>query len=510
MFGPGLVRMALMGLIVLSGGLANAATFNGTVEAVSVDDKTVTVKLNGKKEESKVFKIAATAIILVDGKKSMLEDISDGQTATVIANASNDASKLTLKTPKLPPGSKKPVKRTGDAPGASTSDGGFWPQFRGPKRDNSSIETGLLDEWPAGGPNLAWEQKKLGEGYSTVAIADGKIFTMGNQGNSEVLLAMEAATGRHLWAAKTGGQKYTDGGQGNGPRGTPTVDGDRVYALGASGDLICVGIDQGEVVWQKNILREYGGSNIQWGISESVLIDGKQLICCPGGKGATIVALDKLTGRGLWRFTADGTPQASYASPILVEFGGERMIVNFVHTGVVAIRASNGNPLWGFNASANGTANCSMPLYDDGMVFTASGYGTGCAMFKLAPGGKATVAYTNREMKNHHGGMVVLDGHVYGFDEGVMKCLDLKTGTTVWQNRSVGKGSVTYADGHLYLRSENGPVALCMATTKGYEEKGRFEPKNRSNRPAWSHPVVCGGRLYLRDMDSLAVYDVKK
>jgi outer membrane protein assembly factor BamB len=324
-----------------------------------------------------------------------------------------------------------------------------------------------------------------------------------------MLLAMDAATGKPLWATKTGGSAYRNG-MGNGPRGTPTVDGDRVYTLGANGDLICAGVDNGEIVWKKNILKDYNGSNITWGISESVLIDGKQLVCCPGGSVATIAGLDKLTGRGLWRCLMDGAPKASYASPILVEFGGERLIVNYTHTGVVGIRAKNGDPLWGYPVSANGTANCSSPLFDDGMIFTSSGYGTGCAMFQLGPKGNATVGYSNKEMKNHHGGMVVLDGHVYGFDEQVMKCLDLKTGDTVWQNRSVGKGAVTYADGRLYLRSENGPVALCVATTKGYEEKGRFEPKNRSDKPAWSHPVVCGGRLYLRDMDSLAVYNVKE
>lgn len=484
---------------------ASAATFNGTVESVSMDDKTVTVKLTGKKEESKVFTLSPTAVILVDGKKAAFEDIADGQTAVVVANTSNAATKLTLKSPKTPPAKKPRPGKESDSP----TEAGSWPQFRGPNRDNISLEKDLLDQWPEGGPNQIWEQKQLGEGFSSVSIADGKVFTMGTQGNTELLLAMDAATGKPVWSAKTGGSVYRNG-MGNGPRGTPTIDGDRVYALGANGDLICVGIDNGELVWQKNILREYDGENIQWGISESVLIDGNQLICCPGGKKATIAGLDKLTGRGLWRSTIEGNPRASYASPILVEFGGERMIVNFVHTGVVAIRAKNGDVLWGFPASANGTANCSSPLYEDGMIFTASGYGTGCAMFNLNPGGKAKVAYTNKEMKNHHGGMVVLDGHVYGFDEQILRCMDLKTGKTVWQDRSVGKGSLTYADGHLYLRSENGPLALCAASPKGYEEKGRFDPKNRSDKPAWAHPVVCGGKLYVRDMTSLVVYDVKK
>jgi len=509
MFGPGgLFRMLLLCAFLMTGGLARAASFNGVVESVSLDDKTVTVKLNGKKEESKTFTLAPTVVILVDGKKATLEDVEDGQTAVVVANTSNAASRLTLKNPKLPPGTKKPPKKTREEV-AEARDNGNWPQFRGPNRDNISLEKGLLEQWPAEGPKLAWEQDKLGEAFSSVSISDGVIFTMGNLGNAESLIALDATTGKRKWVAKTGGGAYRNG-MGNGPRGTPTVDGDRVYALGANGDLICAGVENGEVIWQKNILEDYDGSNIQWGISESVLIDGPQLICTPGGKLATIVGLDKLTGRGLWRALIDGSPKASYASPILVEFGGERMVVNYVHTGVVSVRAKGGHVLWGFTASANDTANCSAPLYDDGMVFTASGYGTGCAMFKLKPSGKASLGYTNTEMKNHHGGMVVLDGHVYGFDEGVLKCLELKSGKTVWQDRSVGKGSLTYADGHLYLRSEKGPVALCNATTSGYEETGRFDPANRSERPSWAYPVVCGGRLYLRDMDTLSVYDIKK
>jgi outer membrane protein assembly factor BamB len=504
----GFIRASFIGLILLSCQLANAATFNGTVESVSVDDKSVTIKLNGKKEETKTFTLAGTVVILVDGKKATFEDVSEGQTAVVVANTSNEALKLTLKTPKTPPASKKPPKRTDSNDSPASAETGFWPQFRGPNRDNISTETGLLSEWEPGGPKLLWEQKNLGEAFSSIAIAEGKLFTLGNQGNSEVLLCMNAADGKPLWSVKFG-TAYRNG-MGNGPRGTPTVDADRVYALGANGDLVCVGVDNGEIVWQKNILREYGGDNITWGISESVLIDGKQLICCPGGKQATIVGLDKLSGRGIWRSMIDGKPQASYSSAIIVESGNERVIVNYVHTGVVGIRAKNGDVLWGFPASANGTANCSSPVFDDGMVFTASGYGTGCAMFKLGAGGKASLAYSNKEMKNHHGGMVVVDGHVYGFDEQILKCIDMKSGDTVWQNRSVGKGSLTCADGHLYLRSEGGPMALCTLTPKGYEEKGRFEPKNRSDKPAWAYPVVCGGRLYLRDMDSLAVYDVKK
>jgi len=500
-----LLVLCILGLMVR---VALAASFSGTIEDVSTDDKTITVKLAGKKEESKTFTLAPTAVILLDGKKAKFEDVSGGQTVVVLTNSGDTATKLTLKSPKNPPAGKKP-KRTTEPGNESASDTGSWPQYQGPNRDNISKETGLLNQWPDGGPKLAWQQKGLGEGYSSVSIAEGKIFTMGTQGNQEMLLAMNSSNGKPIWTRQVSDSVFRNN-QGNGPRSTPTVDDDRVYALGANGDLICVGIDQGEVVWQKNILREYDGSNIEWGISESVLIDGNNVICYPGGRNATIVALNKLTGQGVWRCTVDGSPRPSYASPILVDFGKERMIVNFVHTGVVAVRSKGGDFLWGFPQSANGTANCSSPVYSNGMVFTSSGYNTGCAMFKLGTGGKAKVEYDNKEMKNHHGGMVVLEDHVYGFDEGTLKCIDLKSGKTAWKDRSVGKGAVTYADGHLYLRSENGPVALCVATTSGYQEQGRFEPRNRSNNSAWSHPVVCGGRLYLRDMDSLTVYDVKK
>lgn len=488
-----------------------ATSHNGTVEEVSADDNSVTIKLTGKADDSKTFTLAPKAVITIDGKKGTLADIEEGQSVVIVANAADVATKLTFKSAKNPV-AKKSSSRTakeGDISSAipTGSEDGYWPQHRGLNRDNISSEKGLLEQWPEGGPKLAWQQSGLGEGYSSVSVAHNRLFTMGNQGDEEMLLAMDSKTGKPLWSTKTGGAAYREG-QGNGPRGTPSIDGDRVYALGASGDLVCVSSNNGEVIWQKNILSEYGGKNIVWGISESVLIDGKNLICSPGGSLATMVAIDKMTGRTVWQSEVQGAPQAAYSSPIVVEYQGERMYLNYVHTAVVAIRAKDGNVLWGHPQSANGTANCSTPVAVDGLVFTASGYGTGGALFKLQKGGKAKLEYSTKEMVNHHGGMVVTDGYLYGFDEQILKCLELKSGKVQWKDRSVGKGSLTLADGHLYLRSENGPVALCVATSKGYTERGRFDPPNRSDKPAWSHPVVCGGRLFLRDMDSIIVYDV--
>ena len=497
-------------LLTLSWSTAFAATVQGTIEEVSTEEKSVTVKLIGKNEESRTFNLAPKAVITINGKKGELSEIEEGQVVTVVVNSADLATKLTVKTPKNLPAKKtvtRPLMEDKNSEDEK-SDLGFWPQHRGPNRDNISNETGLLESWPEGGPKLAWQQKGLGEGYSSVSIAHGKLYTMGNQGDHEMLLALDAASGRPLWATKTGGRAYREG-NGNGPRGTPTTDDDRVYALGANGDLICVGADNGEVVWQKNILKEYGGNNIQWGISESVLIDGQNLICSPGGKRATIAAIDKITGRGVWTCVVQESPAAAYSSPIIVDYQDERMYVNFVHTAVVAVRAKDGKVLWGHPQSANGTANCSTPVYSDGQVFTASGYGAGGALFKLTKGGKARMEFPTKEMANHHGGMVLVDGYLYGFDEQILKCLELQTGKVQWKDRSVGKGSIAFADGHLYLRSENGPVALCVASSKRYEEKGRFNPTGRSDKPAWSHPVVCGGRLFLRDMDSIAVYEIK-
>lgn len=494
-------------IVALAGGVALAATFYGTVEEVSPDNNEVSIKLVGKQGTVKKFTLAPTAQVLIDGKKVELSEVEAGQSATLITDSSNNATRLTLKNAKGKTAGTAGTK-TAKSSGTRASVEGEWPQYRGANRDNISTDKGLLTSWPSDGPSLAWKQSGMGLGYSSVAIAGGKLFTMGNRGEDEMLICLVAASGESVWSTKTG-RAYRDG-TGDGPRGTPTVDGDRVYALGGNGDLVCANAANGEIVWQKNILQEFGGNNITWGISESVLIDDDKLICSPGGKQGTIVALNKMTGRPIWRANIQGSPQAAYSSPIAVDFGGVRQYVNYVHTGVVSVSAKDGSPLWGFRESSNGTANCSTPLYSNGSVYTSSGYGTGAASFKLAPGGKASVNYSNKEMVNHHGGMVLLDGYVYGFDEQILKCIDLKSGKTKWQNRSVGKGSVTYADGHLYLRSEQGPVALAAASPEGYDEKGRFDQPNRSGKPSWAHPVVCGGKLFLRDMDTLLVYDVKK
>jgi outer membrane protein assembly factor BamB len=547
---------------ILGGGLAAviwlsaeafAGVFSATVQSVSLDDRTITVKI-ARKDKVETFDILGSAVITINGKPAKLDEIPIGHTISVTTNGTDGVTKLTVRTEDPKPADPKPVakpeknppkkpasKKSGDGDGdfvpnfppeegaaskaAGKSKGGKkksgknkddddssfvvgeWPQFRGPNRDNISREPGLLSQWPEGGPELAWKQSGLGQGYSSVAVAQGKVYTMGNRNDEEFLIALDAQDGSELWALKTG-QAYHNG-TGDGPRGTPTVDDDRVYALGANGDLVCAAAENGDKIWHVNILEEFGGNNISWGICESVLIDGDHVICSPGGKKATFAALHKTTGKTAWRSVVQGQPPAAYSSMIAVDAGGVKQYVNFVHTAVVGIKAGDGKFLWADQKSANGTANCSSPIFYDDGIFSASGYGTGGAYVKLTKGGTATFVYHTPNMKNHHGGMAAVSGYLYGFDEGTLVCLDIKANKVKWQDRSVGKGSLTIADGMLYLRSENGPVALAEVTPDAYNESGRFDQPDRSNHQSWSHPAVAGGKLYLRDMDTLLVYDVK-
>lgn len=410
------------------------------------------------------------------------------------------------------PAKKATTRKTAGGKTAAVDVGdASWPQFLGAERNNQSEETGLLKKWPGGGPKLISTIRGLGIGFSNIAIEGGTLYSMGNEGEREFVYAYSLETGEKTWTYDNAPAYHN--GFGDGPRGTPTLDGEYLYALGANGDLCCLTRADGKQVWKKSLVKEFGTGIPSWGICESVLIDGDRVVCTPGGRGATMVALNKLTGEVVWK---QATPQGegpAYASIIVAEEGGVKQYVNYTSTGMIGMRADNGEFLWRDDSSSNGTANCSAPVFADGIVLTASGYGKGATAVTLTTvGGKpgAKFAYHTNDLKVHHGGLVLLDGHVYGSnDPGILTCVELKTGKTKWQNRSVGKGSLTYADGHLYLRSEGGPMALVEATPSGYKESGKFEPKERSARPAWTYPVVCGGKLFLRDQEILQVYDVR-
>ncbi len=383
-----------------------------------------------------------------------------------------------------------------------------WPQWRGPERNGVSTETGLLKQWPAGGPATVWSKTGLGSGYGTVAIKGDRIYVQGAQGSQSVVFALNLADGEVVWTRPLG--KSLNQERGGGPRGTPTVDGDRVFALSEAGDLACLQAKDGSVVWARNILADFGGSNIEWLISESPLVDGGRVYVTPGGSKGGVVALDQATGKTVWAATGLTDP-AGYSSCIAADVQGVRTIMTLTSRSGVGLRASDGKVMWRYTKVANDTANVTTPVFSKDKVFYTSAYNTGAALLSLAAAGgevKASEVYFSREMMNHHGGVVLVNGYLYGFSNAILMCTEFETGKVMWRDRSVGKGSLTYADGQLYLLGEGNVVGLAEASPAGYAEKGRFRIADQG-WPSWAHPVVSNGKLYIRNQGVLASYDIK-
>ncbi len=584
---------------------------------------------------------------------------------------------------------------------------GDWPQWRGPNRDGKSSDTGLLKEWPEDGPKLLWSVDSVGVGYSSLAVKDGLIFTQGDLGGVEHIIALDAKNGQTVWAVQPasvvsllkerlaadmkrydvngdgtvsevealtrlgwkwnqynkpidedlevvaarrsaavlkevdmdgngtlsfdeagrmlrddwqridradknadaealaksrtdaflkeldkdedgsisqkesrgslldrsfrrfdkrdpgtnrgdnilsaeelleGLSKYEAGrdglisgdelrqhyvstrangddeltenelmgviggyrnGMGDGPRGTPTVDGERVYAEGGNGDVVCLEAGSGKTLWHVNLSADFGGRRPGWGYSESPLIAGDLVIVTPGGNAGTLLALNKLTGDVVWQ-SAETNEGSHYSSATLATINGVEQVVQFARQSVFGVALADGKPLWTYSAPANGTANCCSPIIDDNLVFASSAYGTGGGLAKVTLSGSIQVAeevYFEKKMACHHGGIVKLGDYMYSCGGGTLICMEFATGDIKWQARAAGKGSLCYADGMLYMLGEGHSVVLAEATPEGYNETGRFEIQ-KHGRPAWAHPIVTGGKLYLRDQESLSVYDV--
>lgn len=387
-----------------------------------------------------------------------------------------------------------------------------WPQWRGPNRDGVSHETGLLKEWPEGGPKLAWKAESLGGGYGTVSVSNGRVYGMGHRNPDEAVWCLEAATGKLIWATPIAQANRRRKGYSDGSRCAPTVDGNLVFAEGDSGDIACLDATTGAIKWKKDLVAEFGGSVPQWGYTESPLVDGNKVIFTPGGPEATLVALDKNTGNVIWKAQTPQHDTAGYSSAIIATIGGVRQYIQFVSGGVIGVSAQDGKFLWRYDSPANRTANISTPILLKDHVFAATAYNTGGGLARITggPAGfSATEVYFNRQMQNHHGGMVVLGNYLYGFAQSNLACMDITNGQFKWTNRSVGKGSVVAVDGMLICRGERGEVALVEPNPSQYVEKGRFTQPDRRPQNAWAHPVVSHGRLYLRDQDILLCYDVK-
>ena len=398
-----------------------------------------------------------------------------------------------------------------------------WPTFRGPDRTAVAPDTDLLESWPADGPPLVWQTAGAGRGYASLAIAGEKIFTLGDglstAGDAdEYLTCFDRATGKQLWKTKTG-SPWADGQESwQSSRSTPTVDGDTVYVITPFGQLVACDTSTGRERFRVDLKATFGGTKgDSWGYSESVTIDGDRLVCTPGGEQATMVALDKKTGRPLWSCPMKGDRGAGHASIVTAEISGRRVYLQTTAAGAFAVDAETGKFLWAYPIDKT-TAVIPTPIVKDDLVFIAAGYKRGGALLrqKAGPGGTVTMQEVyglKPELANKHGGIVLVGDHLYGCadDQAILICAELETGKVVWKERGSGKGSATViaADGHLYVRYADGTLALVKTDPSGYAEVSSFKVPGSGDRPSWAHMVILDGRLYLREGDAILCYDLR-
>lgn len=386
-----------------------------------------------------------------------------------------------------------------------------WPGWRGPQRDDISVETGLLKEWPDGGPRKIWTFQEAGVGYSSFAVVADTLFTLGADEENDQLVAVDVSNGSRRWSTPIG-PRWTNK-WGDGPRGTPSVFEDRVVALGARGHLICVSAATGDVLWKQD-LKEFGGRVPNWGYSESPLIDEGRVIVTPGNDDGTMAAFDLQSGELLWQSSEIDQP-AHYSSIIVARHNNQRQYIQLGPQALFAVDATDGSLLWQTEWPGK-VAVIPTPIFHNGSVYVSAGYGVGSMLVDVAADNTVTVRYHNKIMKNQHGGVIRIGDHVYGYSDGPgWVCQELATGDMVWnEKRRLGKGAISCADGMLYcLEEKSGTCALIRATPDGWEEHGRLtiEPQTEQRSPSgriWSHPVIANGRLYLRDQEIICCYDI--
>jgi len=395
-----------------------------------------------------------------------------------------------------------------------------WHQWRGMNRDGIVKMDGINLDWSNKKPPLLWTFKDAGAGYSSPVIVGTTLYCQGAAKGNDFAFALNTETGALKWKQILGKEFVQD--RGNGPRGTITVDGDKLYLIRGGGQIHCLSAVDGKMIWQKDFRKDFGGnimSSWDWGFSESPLVDGNLVICTPGGKKGAMVALDKNTGNIVWR-TKEWTDLGGYSSPIVAEVHGVRQYIQFTRDGVVGIAAKDGKLLWKANVAGNKTAVVSTPVYHNNMVYVSSGYNTGCALVKLTKVNEKFIAetvYANRNMVNQHGGVVLMNGHIFGFTDGLgWACQNFETGETVWRHRvnEISKGAVLGVNDRLLLHDERtGLLVVAAASPEGWKEFGRIEMPARSkvesmDNMIWTHPVIANGKLYLRDHDLLFCFDL--
>jgi outer membrane protein assembly factor BamB len=381
-----------------------------------------------------------------------------------------------------------------------------WPNWRGPHYDGISRETGLLKSWPKGGPKVLWTADLTG-GYSSVAVADGRLFTQTKDKKEDLVVCFDATTGKKLWeyryACDYADYPSLDKRFLTGPKATPTVDGDRVYAMGNTGLLLCLDSRTGKRVWERDVLKLADRQCPEYGYCNSPFLVDNRLYVHPGGsKNHSLAALDKRDGRVLW--TSSGE-RIGWATPISITVDGVPQIVYFTGESVVGVTPDEGKLLWRFPWKTAFDINAATPIFADSCLFISSNYGVGGALLRLKAKGDPEVVWKNNSMQNHFSTSVLQNGFLYGFSTDRLRCVEFKTGKVKWDQPGLGKGSLLIADGHLIVLGEQGALVLAAATAKDYIEEARCEPLQGR---CWSVPVLANGKLYLRNEKKLVALDL--
>ena len=380
-----------------------------------------------------------------------------------------------------------------------------WPQWRGPNRDGISSETGLLETWPEGGPKVLW-RIPLGEGFSGVSVSQGRLYTLFAQGDDAFAVCLDASSGKELWRFRVG-DKFVEG-AGNGPRSTPTLDGDRVYVLGARGKLFALNSTSGKKVWERDFVNEFGSKVPNWGFSTSPLVEGGLLLVEVGGEeGKSVAAFDKKSGKEVW---TSHTDRAAYSSPIVVTFNKVRQILFLTSKALLSVSPKDGQIYWQYPWLTHDGINVATPIFvPPDKIFLSSSYGYGAALVKMKTSAdtlSVEEVWRSKVMKNHFNSSVQRGDYLYGFDDAILRCIKAGNGEEQWGMRGFGKGSLLLVEGHLIVLGDAGQLALVEATPVGYTEKARAQVLEGK---CWTVPTLASGRLYVRNEKELVCLDMK-
>ena len=379
-----------------------------------------------------------------------------------------------------------------------------WPQYRGMNRDGVSKETGLSKTWGAEGPRVIWKVP-LGEGYSGMSVVNGRIYTMDAQNGNEYVVCFDAVTGKEIWRSRSDATFIND--QGNGPRSTPTVDGEMIYTFGAQSYLYAWSAKDGKKIWENDLKKTLGAKVPIWGVSSSPLVEGNLLILpVGGGESNAVVAFHKKTGALVWKSETD---EPGYSSPLAVNLNGIRQIIIFSGTMLLSVSPTDGKVLWKYPWKTNWFVNSAMPIFvPEDKIFISTSYDRGAALLRVRnSGGEVSVEeiWLSKEMKNHFNSSVLHEGYIYGFDNAVLKCIDANTAEEKWRKSGFGKGSLILADGHLIVLSERGGLVIVEAAPAAYKEKARAQVLQGK---CWTQPTLSEGKLYLRNQKQMICIDL--